>query len=102
MCGTLDYLAPELVLGVAYDEKIDLWSLGVLAYEFLVGSPPFEAPDGSKTYERIVNVDLQFPDHVSDLAADLIRKLLVKAPHDRLSLEQVLSHPWVEGHNPSK
>jgi serine/threonine protein kinase len=41
-CGTLDYLPPEMVEGSFHDEKVDLWSLGVLCYEFLVGKPPFE------------------------------------------------------------
>lgn len=42
LCGTLDYLPPEMVEGVSHDNSVDIWSLGVLAYEFLVGDPPFE------------------------------------------------------------
>jgi serine/threonine protein kinase len=42
LCGTLDYLPPEMVQGKAHNEKVDHWALGVLAYEFLVGVPPFE------------------------------------------------------------
>lgn len=44
MCGTLDYLPPEMVEGKEHDSAVDNWSLGVLAYEFLTGGPPFEAP----------------------------------------------------------
>jgi len=44
MCGTLDYLPPEMIEGSAHDKNVDIWSLGVLTYEFLVGKPPFEAP----------------------------------------------------------
>ena len=44
LCGTLDYLPPEMVEGREHDSAVDNWSLGVLAYEFLTGGPPFEAP----------------------------------------------------------
>ena len=43
MCGTFDYLPPEMVEGKEHDSNVDLWSLGVLMYEFLTGAPPFEA-----------------------------------------------------------
>ena len=65
MCGTLDYLPPEMVEGGSHDEKVDLWSLGVLCYEFLVGSPPFEANSHNETYKRILAVDIKWPEHVS-------------------------------------
>ena len=65
MCGTLDYLPPEMIEGLTHDERVDHWALGVLTYEFLVGSPPFEAPSNPDTYRRIINVDLRFPPHVS-------------------------------------
>ena len=64
MCGTLDYLPPEMIEGASHDEKVDLWSLGVLCYEFLVGKPPFETQSHNETYNRILNVDIQWPSHV--------------------------------------
>ncbi|XP_005101959.1 aurora kinase C [Aplysia californica] len=100
MCGTLDYLPPEMVEGKYHNECVDLWSLGVLCYEFLVGNPPFEAEGHNETYRRIVKVDLVFPDHVSDGARDLISKLLRHDPKARLPLEQVLKHPWILKYNP--
>jgi aurora kinase, other len=76
LCGTLDYLPPEMVEGKDHNEKVDLWSLGVLAYEFLVGSPPFEELSGyGATYKRIARVDLKIPDFVSAEAKDLITKV---------------------------
>lgn len=60
LCGTLDYLPPEMIEGRTHDEKVDLWSLGVLCYEFLVGKPPFEAKTHDETYRRISKV------HISD------------------------------------
>jgi len=61
MCGTLDYLPPEMIEGHSHDEKVDLWSLGVLCYEFLVGKPPFEAQTHADTYKRITSVDIKWP-----------------------------------------
>jgi serine/threonine protein kinase len=97
LCGTLDYLPPEMVEGREHDEKVDVWSLGVLLYEFLFGCPPFEAEGHSATYRRISRVDLRFPSkpHVSEDAKDLIRKFLVKDPLRRISLQDVSKHPWV-------
>jgi len=95
MCGTLDYLPPEMIEGAMHDEKVDLWSLGVLTYEFLVGKPPFEAETNNDTYRRITRVDLRFPSHLSTDAKDLISLLLRKDPNQRLSLEGVAAHPWI-------
>jgi len=96
LCGTLDYLPPEMVEGQPHDKKVDVWSLGVLAYEFLVGNPPFEAQGHSETYRRISKVDLKYPPHVSAGARDLISKLLVKDPKNRMPLAQVMNHPWIK------
>lgn len=56
MCGTLDYLPPEMIEGHAHSEKVDLWCIGVLCYECLVGNPPFETASHSETYKRIMKV----------------------------------------------
>ncbi|OWF56475.1 aurora kinase A-like [Mizuhopecten yessoensis] len=96
LCGTLDYLPPEMVEGKLHDEKVDLWSLGVLCYEFLVGKPPFEAASQTDTYRRITKVDLQFPSHVSTPARNLISLLLKHDPSQRITLEKVLEHPWIK------
>eukprot|EP00071_Canis_lupus_P025666 XP_022259223.1 uncharacterized protein LOC102155336 [Canis lupus familiaris] len=54
MCGTLDYLPPEMIERRTYNEKVDLWCIGVLCYELLVGYPPFESPSHNETYRRIL------------------------------------------------
>ncbi|XP_075701758.1 aurora kinase A-A-like [Rhinoderma darwinii] len=95
LCGTLDYLPPEMIEGRMHDEKVDLWSLGVLCYEFLTGKPPFEAETHQETYRRISKVEYQYPPHVSEGARDLISKLLKHNPNHRLSLKDVLEHPWI-------
>lgn len=56
MCGTLDYLPPEMIEGHTHSEKVDLWCIGVLCYECLVGNPPFETASHSETYKRIMKV----------------------------------------------
>lgn len=96
MCGTLDYLPPEIVRHQEHDEQVDVWSLGILLYELLVGKPPFEAPSHDSTYQRITAVDLRFPYCVATDARDLISKFLVKDPSYRISLSQVHKHPWVK------
>ncbi|KAH6779797.1 ataurora3 [Perilla frutescens var. hirtella] len=97
MCGTLDYLAPEMVEKKAHDYAVDNWTMGVLCYEFLYGVPPFEAKQQSDTFRRIMKVDLSFPStpDVSAEAKDLISRLLVKDSSKRLSLEKIMEHPWI-------
>ncbi|KAF1384981.1 hypothetical protein EPR50_G00105640 [Perca flavescens] len=99
MCGTLDYLPPEMIEGHTHSEKVDLWCIGVLCYECLVGNPPFETASHSETYKRIMKVDLKFPKNVSAGAQDLISKLLRHSPIDRLSLQSVIDHPWVRANS---
>ncbi|KAL6189441.1 hypothetical protein ACLB2K_040830 [Fragaria x ananassa] len=97
MCGTLDYLAPEMVENRAHDYAVDNWTLGVLCYEFLYGTPPFEAESQRDTFRRITNIDLCFPSYpqVSAEAKHLISQLLVKDSSKRLSLQKIMEHPWI-------
>ncbi len=105
-CGTLDYLSPEMVQGKEHNYTVDIWSLGVLLYEFLVGSPPFEAEGHQATYRRIQKVDIRWPtdalgdELISSDAKDLISKLLMAVPAERLPLARVFDHPWVVKHVP--
>jgi aurora kinase len=119
LCGTLDYLPPEMIKSGSkdnwYNEKVDLWSLGVLMYEFLVGEAPFEDTP-IMTQKRIARADMTIPEWVSKEAKDLIKKvcslsisrrprhpanvrqLLVLDPEKRLPLEEVQNHPWIIKH----
>ncbi|XP_022118207.1 aurora kinase B [Pieris rapae] len=96
MCGTLDYLPPEMIKRQVYNVSVDHWCIGVLLYEFLVGKPPFESDGQDQTYAKILAVDMKFPAHVPDGARDLICKLLRQSGNERLSLEGVKSHYWVK------
>ncbi|XP_034839569.1 aurora kinase B-like [Maniola hyperantus] len=94
MCGTLDYLPPEMIKKEMYNISVDHWCIGVLLYEFLVGKPPFESEDQEKTFARILSLDVIYPSYVPSGAKDLLSKLLKK--NDRLSLDGVKSHYWVQ------
>lgn len=100
VCGTLDYLPPEMIESKKHDHKVDNWALGILLYEFLVGIPPFEEVEKEATYKRIINIDIKFPRFLDKDAIDLIRKLLVKNPEDRLDLNKVLEHKWIIKNKP--
>ncbi|KAH3951897.1 non-specific serine/threonine protein kinase [Parastagonospora nodorum] len=101
MCGTLDYLPPEMLRGGGkdnfYSEKVDLWSLGVLTYEFLVGEAPFEDTQ-VMTQRKIARGEYTVPSFISSEAKDLIKRLLVLDPEKRIALEEVERHPWIVKH----
>ncbi|KAJ5946256.1 hypothetical protein N7454_003095 [Penicillium verhagenii] len=101
MCGTLDYLPPEMLKSGPqenyYSEKVDLWSLGVLTYEFLVGEAPFEDTP-AMTQRRITRADMSVPSFVSPEAKDLIKRLLVLDPEKRIPLDEIQNHPWIVKH----
>lgn len=102
-CGTLDYLAPEMILELGHDKGLDIWSLGVLIFELLTGKAPFAPPDkvvDQKEKQKIlednvVNVRLTFPNDFPQLAKDLLSKILRKNPLHRISLEEMKKHPWL-------
>ncbi|TDH67545.1 hypothetical protein CCR75_006925 [Bremia lactucae] len=94
LCGTLDYLSPEMIRGEKYDESVDIWAVGIIMYELLVGKPPFEAPDQNETIELITEGQLHVPPMVSLAAKDLITRILQKLPKKRLSLQEIKAHRW--------
>ncbi|CAO1389042.1 unnamed protein product [Diamesa hyperborea] len=94
LCGTMDYLSPEMVKGEPHTKTVDVWSLGVLMFELLTGSAPFHDANHDVTYKKIMRVDYKLPSHISKPAAHLISKLLVFNPLQRMTLEQVSTHPW--------
>jgi len=98
MCGTLDYLPPEMIEQKDYNYKVDNWTVGVLCYELLVGNPPFETNEQNETYQRIVNTEYKFPSHVTPRAQDLIKRILQYQASRRLELEQVQRHDWIREH----
>lgn len=97
-CGTLDYLAPEMLVEDSYDKSVDIWALGVLMYECLIGTPPFEVPESvEETHARITSGEVHFPEEpaLTRDAKDLICQLLQRKPSDRPALDAVLAHPFL-------
>ncbi|ORX81912.1 Pkinase-domain-containing protein [Basidiobolus meristosporus CBS 931.73] len=84
MCGTTQYMAPEVLLEVYYDKAVDWWSLGIMIYDMLTGAPPFKGSNRKKTMEAILNKKLRFPNYISPDAKDLMTRLLRKSPAVRL------------------
>lgn len=101
--GTPDYIAPEIILNKGHSFPVDLWSLGIIIYEFLVGEPPFHGPSEQATHRNILSGRLERREEISDTAWDLITRLLVRTPEERIGASNIcdlLAHPWFEGINP--
>ena len=93
-CGTPDYLAPEMINKAGHDQRIDLWNLGVLLFELLTGSPPFQGANQEELFQNITRLKIQYPKDFPKMAKDLVTKLLKVNPKDRISLKAALDHPW--------
>ena len=97
--GTSFYVAPE-VLKNNYDEKCDVWSIGVILYIMLSGVPPFHGPTDGAIYEKIkkleINLRGEIWDKISDEAKNLVYKMLTKDPLFRPSIEEVYNDHWIQ------
>lgn len=102
LCGTPDYLAPEVVSGQGHGKGVDWWTLGILIYEMLASYPPFYDEDPMKTYAKIMHGHIAFPLHFSKSAIDLIKGLLHLKPTKRLGVikggaTMIKQHAWFKG-----
>lgn len=99
LCGTLDYLCPEMVESQFHDEMVDVWCLGILCFEFATGSPPFESGSKEGTYRRIRDLDVRFPGYLSEDIVGFIRLFLKRKPGDRVDLRESLKHRFILNYN---
>mmetsp|Transcript_20441 Transcript_20441/g.60337 ORF Transcript_20441/g.60337 Transcript_20441/m.60337 type:complete len:320 (-) Transcript_20441:423-1382(-) len=98
-CGTPGYVAPEILANKGYGLEVDMWSVGVILYILLCGFPPFYEEELPALFKQIMSGKYDFPspwwDNISSDAKDLVSKLLVVDPKQRLSAAEVLQHPWI-------
>nr|CAG4643834.1 EOG090X03P9 [Lepidurus arcticus] len=95
MCGTPNYISPEVAMRSSHGLEADVWGLGCLLYTMLVGKPPFDTDGVKATLTRVVMADFKLPDYLSPEAKDLIKQCLKKNPKERIKLQNILSHPFI-------
>ncbi|KAI8147329.1 kinase-like domain-containing protein [Fennellomyces sp. T-0311] len=99
MCGTPDYIAPEVIASRGYNKSVDYWALGILIYEMLAGYTPFHDENTIRIYEKIMRCQVQYPRHFGDDVQDLLIHLLTRDMGMRYgSLKRghldVMEHNW--------
>jgi len=100
-CGTMEYMAPEIVGSENYDYSVDIWSLGILLYELLFGHSPFKGSNTNNIIQNIKSHELNYDDKnkkISKSCKDLIQKLLNMNPQKRLKIKDILEHPFIKKH----
>ncbi|XP_036778845.2 serine/threonine-protein kinase PLK4 [Manis pentadactyla] len=102
LCGTPNYISPEIATRSAHGLESDVWSLGCMFYTLLIGRPPFDTDTVKNTLNKVVLADYEMPTLLSREAKDLIHQLLRRNPADRLSLSSVLDHPFMSRKSSTK
>ena len=94
-CGTLEYMAPEMLENRGHNYPVDLWALGILLFELINGDAPFTGKSDTDKKRQILSNNIRYDPKVSEEARDLINGLVKTNPEQRLDINQVLSHPWI-------
>ncbi|XP_011490241.1 cGMP-dependent protein kinase 2 isoform X1 [Oryzias latipes] len=97
--GTPEYMAPEIIKNQGHDFAVDFWSLGILIFELLAGSPPFSSSEPQKIYAKILDGELKYPPYMNEAAKSIISKLCRPRPGQRLGntkngIKEVRHHRW--------
>jgi serine/threonine protein kinase len=95
VCGTPVYLAPEIINNTGHDEKVDIWCIGVLLFELLTGISPFQGYDVQTIKYNINRLNIAWQRDMDRDAVDLIKRILKFNPEERISLDQMLLHPFM-------
>lgn len=95
MCGTPNYISPEVASRDVHGLPADVWGLGCMLYTLLVGSPPFHTQHVKTTLNRVINADYKIPSDLSFNAQDLLKRILCKDPVKRISLKDIMEHPFL-------
>ena len=104
MCGTIEYMAPEVIRGRGHGRAVDWWAVGILVYEMLVGLPPFRGSNKATVKKRITTEKIKFPKHLTQEAVSLLKGLLQREPAKRLGYgpsggDEVKRHKFFKGIN---
>jgi len=97
-CGTYEYMAPEIVKKRAYDYRVDIWSLGILLYELSHGEAPYKGRSLEEITDSLTRPTIKFAATVQNEVKDLVQKILKINPEERISLDEIMSHPWMKYH----
>ncbi|KAK9508910.1 hypothetical protein O3M35_006351 [Rhynocoris fuscipes] len=98
MCGTPNYISPEVAMRSSHGLEADVWGLGCMLFTLLVGKPPFDSDAIKSTLTRVVMAEFKVPSGISIEAKDLIDSLLRKNPRERIRLHEILQHPFMKKH----
>lgn len=102
ICGTRNYLPPEMLYGKMYSMEADMWSLGVMLYRMLCGCFPFDAPRTKEVFKLVRHEEVSLPKVLSPQARSLLAKLLAKEPRNRPTIDDAMNHPFFAGIDFSK
>ena len=94
-CGSPCYASPEMVSGKKYNGHIiDIWSTGIILFAMMCGYLPFEDQDNDILFKKILKCKIKYPEYLSENVVDLMKKILVREPEKRISLEEIKEHPF--------